>query len=121
MAIYTNIKAALLDLALYRGDKTAFEVDFYEDEEKLIPFDLTVFAGSLKMQIKTNKNNARYVSELLEGTGLTVTTNTLLIESAGFNIDVPSDIFFYDVEGLNAGARETILTGNVLLTEDVTR
>lgn len=119
--VYTNIKAGLLDLALYRGDKTAFEVSFFEDEEKTIPYDLTAFAGSLKMQVKTNKNNARAVDELLEGTGLTVTTNTLLIETAGLNISDPATILYYDVEGLNAGARTTILAGNILLTEDVTR
>ncbi len=121
MAIYTNIRAALLDLELYRGDKTAFQIGFFEDEEKTIPFDLTTFAGSLKMQVKTNKNDARYLVEMLEGTGLTVTTNTLLIETLGINAEFPLNVYFYDIEGLDAGSRTTILAGNILLVEDVTR
>ena len=50
-----------------------------------------------------------------------VNTNELTIESAGINTDRPSFDYFYDVEGVDTGARLTFLAGQLVITEDVTR
>ena len=58
---YSTIRAVIVDLKAYRGDKSVFTIGFFTDAELLNEFDLTPMTGSLNMQIKRKKNEPRIV------------------------------------------------------------
>ena len=122
---FSSIRTAELNLEVYRGDTAIFLISFFEDELRTIPFDLSPYTGTLKMQVKININEPRFLEELTETTGLTIQgndNNELEIVGGKIQSDRPAGEFFYDIQGTDTDAEIlTILRGKLITIEDVTR
>ena len=107
---------------IYKADTDVRFIEFFEDEDKTVPFDLSTFAAwTLEVKEVVTKNNP--VLNLTLGNGLTISdTNKMTFEISKEEADVPADKYSFDLEGDNTGAdRLTILKGPFIVIQDVTR
>ena len=111
---------AQFDIPAYKNDTMRFFIDFFEDEAKTTPFDLTQFA-EWNMEVKLTPR-AGAVLLLTLGAGLTISnTNRMTFDATKAQMNFLANTYAYDLEGNNpAGDRETILRGSLIQEQDIT-
>ena len=113
---------AVYNVEAVRGDTLRYFVDFFEDELKTTPYDLTQWSEFL-LQVKVNATDETNQIELTLAAGLTVSgTNRMSFEFLKTQMEIPSRPYVYDLEGQNdPGDRETVLQGRFDILTDVSR
>ena len=108
---------------IYKADTDIRFIEFFEDEAKTTPFDLSTFSNWI-MQVKEHPTRSTKQIELTLGDGLTISdTNKMTFEISKERADIDVNDYTFDLEGDNgAGSdRQTILRGDFIVIQDVTR
>jgi hypothetical protein len=118
-------EAEELNLICRRGDRFSLEIELYNAVDGT-PYDMANYTSAL-MQVRTSASSEEPVAEFSTSgsseTGLITidpVNSKVLVERLVFDID-PGD-YVYDLElVINTGAIQTILSGRILVRQDVSR
>jgi hypothetical protein len=107
---------------IYKGDTDVRFIEFFEDEAKTTPFDLNTYAA-YNMQVKKKATQEGIFLSLSLGSGLAISdTNKMTFTISDTQADIQAGNYVFDLEGSNVGTdTETILAGDFIVEQDVTR
>lgn len=109
------IRAAVIDYRIMAGDTfspgpVSFTIDGNPED----------FGGAtITMQVK---QNTRLFKQITNGSGITVSTNTLQYSIAASDMaQLPAGVYEYDVQKSISGVVSTIQKGTITIIKDITR
>jgi hypothetical protein len=109
--------AAERNIEIYQGDTYAHQLSIKDSSNAAINISTRSYAGQIRKKRSSNTVTATFTTEITDG------ANGVVAFSLGANItsNIASGTYVYDFQETNGAVVTTLLTGNVVVTGQVTR